>query len=77
MKKMILGLVMGLMMGMAGAAYAGWHQTSVTVYTDPDTNVQYLIADYVDGDGVGLGICPRYTPNGNVMYVGSEIIEGR
>ena len=77
MKKMVIGLVLGLMIGMTGAVYAGYYQTSVTVYTDPDTNVQYLIADYNNGDGVGVGICPRYTPNGNVMYVGSEIIEGR
>ncbi len=76
MKKYVIGLIFGLIMGMAGAVYAGWHQTSVEVYTDPDTKVQYLIADYNNGDGVGVGICPRYTSNGNVMYVGSEIVEG-
>ena len=76
MKKYVIGLVFGLIMGMTGAVYAGWHQTSVEVYTDPDTKVQYLIADYIDGDGVGVGICPRYTSNGNIMYVGSEIVEG-
>ena len=77
MKKMILGLVVGLMMGAAGAAYANYNSRTVEVYTDPDTNVQYLIVDYSIANGVGVGICPRYTPNGNVMYVGSEIIEGR
>ena len=73
MKKYIVGLIFGLIMGLAGAAYA--HSYEVNYWTDPDTKVQYLVVrEY--WDGVAIGICPRYTSNGNIMYVGSEIVEG-
>lgn len=75
MKKYMIGVLTGLIIGLTATAFAGWYSTDVNVYTDPDTKVQYLIAGYRTDDGVGLGICPRYTSSGNIMYVGSEIVE--
>ena len=75
MKKYIIGIMTGLIIGLTATAFAGYWSPDVTVYTDPDTQVQYLIVEENSRDGLGVGICPRYTPSGNIMYVGSEIVE--
>ena len=36
---------------------------NVTIYTDPDTNVQYII--YRSGSGAGMS--PRYTADGKLL----------
>ena len=75
MKKYIIGIMTGLIIGLTATAFAGYWCPNVTVYTDPDTQVQYLVVEENSGDGLGVGICPRYTSSGNIMYVGSEIVE--
>lgn len=75
MKKYVIGVLMGLIIGLTATAFAGYWNQDVTVYTDPDTQVQYLIVEENSSDGMGIGICPRYTSSGNIMYVGSEIVE--
>lgn len=75
MKKYMIGILTGLIIGLTATAFAGYWGQDVTVYTDPDTKVQYLIVTEHKDEGLGVGICPRYTSSGNIMYVGSEIVE--
>lgn len=75
MKKYVIGALVGLVISLTATAFAGWGRPNVEVYTDEDTMVQYLIVREYDADGLGVGICPRYTSSGNIMYVGSEIKE--
>ena len=75
MKKYIIGAIAGIIIGAVGTSYAGYWNATVDVYTDPDTKIQYLIVEKNTREGVGVGICPRYTSSGNLMYVGSEIVE--
>ena len=75
MKKYAIGILVGLIISLTATAFAGWGRPDVEVFTDADTQIQYLIVREYDGDGVGVGICPSYTSSGNVMYVGSEIKE--
>ena len=83
MKKAILGLILGLVVGMGTTALAyDWDdsgvsvsrgQAHVTEWTDPDTHLQYLVATYYDGSygSTAIAITPRYTPSGNIRYVGN------
>ena len=75
MKKYAIGILVGAIISLTATAFAGFWQPDVEVYTDPDTMVQYLIVREHGNDGLGVGICPRYTSSGNIMYVGSEIKE--
>ena len=83
MKKAILGLVAGLIIGACATGFAyDWRDTDVAVgrgqahvteWTDPDTHLQYLVATYYDGSygSTAIAITPRYTPSGNIRYVGN------
>ena len=79
MKKLIIGIVVGIIVGMLGTAYASniGDDKKITIYTDEETKIQYIIVE-ASGSYVGeysVGICPRYTSNGNLYYVGSKIVE--
>lgn len=78
MKKMILGLLIGLIMGLAATALAfdrdgGWvnYNVHVTEWTDPDTHLQYLVVESEGVQGNYIAVTPRYTPSGNIRYVGN------
>lgn len=77
MKNLIIGVLVGIVVGMLGTAYAYSGSKDIQIYTDEETKIQYII---VEGSGAhlgeyGVGICPRYTSSGNLYYVGSEIVE--
>lgn len=78
MKKVILCLVAGLVMGFAATALAydyddGWVSRNVHVseWTDPDTHLQYLIVESIGSQGNYVAVTPRYTPSGSIRYVGN------
>ena len=81
MKKLIIGILVGIIVGMLGIAYAddglkfidGYN--AIQIYTDEDTKIQYIIVESYRSNSIA--ICPRYTSSGNLYYVGSEIVEGR
>lgn len=75
MKKLIIGILVGIIVGMLGTAYA--YEREVSIYTDEETHIQYLMVVLRGAGGgiLGVGICPRYTSSGNLYYVGSEIVE--
>lgn len=77
MKKLIIGIVVGIVVGMLGTAYAYYSgEKNIQIYTDEETKIQYIIVESWDLDnGYGVGICPRYTSSGNLYYVGSEAVE--
>lgn len=75
MKKLIIGIVVGITVGMLGTAYAFCDDRTVDIYTDEETKIQYIIVEFRDTAGAGVGICPRYTSSGNLYYVGSEVVE--
>lgn len=75
MKKLIIGIVVGITVGMLSTAYALSKSKSIDIYTDEETKIQYIVVDYESPAGAGVGICPRYTSSGNLYYVGSEIVE--
>ena len=77
MKKLIIGIVVGIVVGTLGTAYAFGGSKDIQIYTDEETKIQYIIVE-ASGSYVGeysIGICPRYTSNGNLYYVGSKIVE--
>ena len=78
MKNLIIGALIGIIIGMLGTAYASiGDNKKITIYTDEETKIQYIIVE-ASGSYVGeysVGICPRYTSNGNLYYVGSKIVE--
>ena len=78
MKKLIIGIVVGIVVGTLGTAYAFGGSKDIQIYTDEETKIQYIIVE-ASGSYVGeysVGICPRYTSSGNLYYVGSKIVEG-
>lgn len=78
MKKLIIGIVVGIVVGTFGTAYAFGGSKDIQIYTDEETEIQYIIVE-ASGSYVGeysVGICPRYTSSGNLYYVGSKIVEG-
>lgn len=80
MKKLIIGILVGIIVGMLGIAYAddglkfidGYN--AIQIYTDEDTKIQYIIVESSRSNSIA--ICPRYTSSGNLYYVGSKIVEG-
>ena len=79
MKKLIIGTLIGIIVGMLGTAYASniGDNKKITIYTDEETKIQYIIVE-ASGSYVGeysVGICTRYTSSGNLYYVGSKIVE--
>ena len=77
MKKLIIGIVVGITIGMMSTAYALSEEQKIDIYTDEETKIQYIIVE-ASGSYVGeysVGICPRYTSSGNLYYVGSKIVE--
>ena len=77
MKKLIIGIVVGIVVGTLGTAYAFGGSKDIQIYTDEETKIQYIIVE-ASGSYVGeysVGICPRYTSSGNLYYVGSKIVE--
>ena len=76
MKKLIIGIVVGIVMGTLGTVYAFGGSKDIQIYTDEETKIQYIIVESWNSDGMyGVGICPRYTSSGNLYYVGSKIVE--
>ena len=72
MKKLIIGIVVGIVVGTLGTAYAFGGSKDIQIYTDEETKIQYIIVESWNSDGMyGVGICPRYTSSGNLYYVGS------
>ena len=71
MKKLIIGIVVGIIVGMMSTAYALSEEQKIDIYTDEETKIQYIIVRFTSTAGAGVGICPRYTSNGNLYYVGS------
>lgn len=76
MKKLIIGIVVGITVGMMSTAYALSEEQKIDIYTDEETKIQYIIVRFTSTAGAGVGICPRYTSSGNLYYVGSKIVEG-
>ncbi len=80
MKKLIIGIVVGITVGILSTAYAddglkfidGYN--AIQIYTDEDTKIQYIIVESSRSNSIA--ICPRYTSSGNLYYVGSKIVEG-
>lgn len=80
MKKLVVGVLIGVIVGMLGTAYAddalkfidGYN--AIQIYTDEDTKIQYIIVESFRSNSIA--ICPRYTSSGNLYYVGSKIVEG-
>ena len=75
MKKLIIGIVVGITIGMMSTAYALSEEQKIDIYTDEETKIQYIIVSFTSTAGAGVGICPRYTSSGNLYYVGSKIVE--
>ena len=76
MKNLIVGVLVGIVVGTLGTAYAFGGSKDIQIYTDEETKIQYIIVESWNSDGMyGVGICPRYTSNGNLYYVGSKIVE--
>lgn len=74
MKNMTIGVLIGMLIGLAATAYAGtdlytWKKR-MFVYEDPETKVQYLITETGFCDGVAM--CPRYDSNGNIIGTKSK-----
>ena len=81
MKKLIIGIVVGIIVGMLGTAYANDKlkfinndYNTIQIYTDEDTMIQYIVVESLRSNSIS--ICPRYTSSGNLYYVGSKIVEG-
>lgn len=80
MKKLIIGILVGIIVGILGIAHAddglkfidGYN--AIQIYTDEDTKIQYIIVESSRSNSIA--ICPRYTSSGNLYYVGSKIVEG-
>ena len=67
MKNLIIGALIGIIISMLGTAYASsiGDNKKITIYTDEETKIQYIIVE-ASGSYVGeysIGICPRYTSN--------------
>ena len=75
MKKLIIGALIGIIIGMLGTAYASniGDDKKITIYTDEDTMIQYIVVESFRSNSIS--ICPRYTSSGNLYYVGSKIVE--
>lgn len=79
MKSIIIGVLIGIIVGILGIAYAddglkfidGYN--AIQIYTDEDTKIQYIIVESFRSNSIA--ICPRYTSSGNLYYVGSEVVE--
>ena len=71
MKKLIIGILVGITVGMMSTAYALSEEQKIDIYTDEETKIQYIIVRFTSTAGAGVGICPRYTSSGNLYYVGS------
>lgn len=79
MKSIIIGVLIGIIVGILGIAYAddglnfidGYN--AIQIYTDEDTKIQYIIVESFRSNSIA--ICPRYTSSGNLYYVGSEAVE--
>ena len=71
MKKLIIGIVVGITVGMMSTAYALSEEQKIDIYTDEETKIQYIIVRFTSTAGAGVGICPIYTSSGNLYYVGS------
>lgn len=80
MKKLIIGVLVGIIVGMLGTAYADGElkfidgHNAIQIYTDEDTKIQYIVVESFRSNSIS--ICPRYTSSGNLYYVGSKIVEG-
>lgn len=79
MKKLIIGALIGIIVGMLGTAYADGElkfidgYNAIQIYTDEDTKIQYIVVESFRSNSIS--ICPRYTSSGNLYYVGSEVVE--
>ena len=74
MKKLIIGIVVGIVVGTLGTAYAFGGSKDIQIYTDEETKIQYIVVESFRSNSIS--ICPRYTSSGNLYYVGSKIVEG-
>lgn len=79
MKSIIIGVLIGIIVGMLGTAYADGELKfidgckAIQIYTDEDTKIQYIVVESFRSNSIS--ICPRYTSSGNLYYVGSEVVE--
>lgn len=79
MKSIIIGVLIGIIVGILGIAYADDglkfidDYNAIQIYTDEDTKIQYIIVESFRSNSIA--ICPRYTSSGNLYYVGSEAVE--
>ncbi len=79
MKSIIIGVLIGIIVGMLGTAYADGElkfidgYNAIQIYTDEDTKIQYIVVESFRSNSIS--ICPRYTSSGNLYYVGSEVVE--
>lgn len=79
MKSIIIGVLIGIIVGMLGTAYADGElkfidgYKAIQIYTDEDTKIQYIVVESFRSNSIS--ICPRYTSSGNLYYVGSEVVE--
>nr|DAI46602.1 MAG TPA: hypothetical protein [Caudoviricetes sp.] len=79
MKSIIIGVLIGIIVGMLGTAYADGElkfidgYNAIQIYTDEDTKIQYIVVESFRSNSIS--ICPRYTSSGNLYYVGSEAVE--
>ena len=46
MKKLIIGIVVGITVGMMSTAYALSEEQKIDIYTDEETKIQYIIVRF-------------------------------